>query len=70
MPGTSRRRMLTLALSVALFPTAFAGRANAQDNKVIQIGSGPTGGTDFLFGGLIANAISNPPGSRECDKGS
>lgn len=69
MAGTSRRRMLTLALSAALIPIAVAGRANAQDNKVIQIGSGPTGGTDFLFGGLIANAVSNPPGSRECDKG-
>ncbi|TAL01860.1 MAG: TAXI family TRAP transporter solute-binding subunit [Rhodospirillaceae bacterium] len=69
MPGTSRRRMLTLALSMALIPAAIAGRAAAQDTKVIRIGSGPTGGTDFLFGGLVANAISNPPGSRECDRG-
>jgi TRAP transporter TAXI family solute receptor len=47
-----------------------AGRALAQEaTKVIRIGSGPTGGTDFLFGGLVGNAISNPPGSRECEKG-
>lgn len=46
--------------------------APAQDRdttKVIRIGAGPTGATDFPFGGLIANAISNPPGSRECDRG-
>jgi len=41
----------------------------AQDMKVIRIGAGPTGATDFPFGGLVANAISNPPGSRECDRG-
>ena len=41
----------------------------AQEMKVMRIGAGPTGATDFPFGGLIANAISNPPGSRECDRG-
>lgn len=35
----------------------------------MRIGAGPTGATDFPFGGLIANAISNPPGSRECERG-
>ena len=39
------------------------------ETKVIRIGAGPTGATDFPFGGLIANAISNPPGSRECERG-
>jgi len=46
--------------------------AAAQDNKetrVMRIGAGPTGTTDFPFGGLVANAISNPPGSRDCDRG-
>nr|WP_096703862.1 TAXI family TRAP transporter solute-binding subunit [Magnetospirillum sp. 15-1] len=43
--------------------------AAAQDIRFFQIGTGPTGETRFAFGGLIANAISNPPGSRECDKG-
>lgn len=47
-----------------------SGPAVAQEStKVIRIGAGPTGATDFPFGGLIANAISNPPGSRECDRG-
>mgnify|MGYP000271223761 CR=1 FL=1 len=32
-------------------------------------GTGGAGGTYFPIGGTIANAISNPPGSRACDKG-
>jgi len=59
--------VVPMGLATALLPST--GTAFAQDTKVIRIGSGPTGGTDFLFGGLVANAISNPPGSRECEKG-
>ena len=69
-PRVSRRRIMAYALGLTLAPAVMARRAAAQDTtKVIRIGSGPTGATEFLFGGLIANAISNPPGSRECDKG-
>jgi TRAP transporter TAXI family solute receptor len=53
----------------ALIMVAGTGFALAQDTKVIRIGAGPTGVTDFPFGGLVANAISNPPGSRDCDRG-
>jgi TRAP transporter TAXI family solute receptor len=45
------------------------GGAVAQDIKFFRIGTGGTAGTYYPIGGLIANAISNPPGSRECDKG-
>lgn len=45
------------------------GMAAAQDIRFFQIGTGPTGETGFAFGGQVANAISNPPGSRDCDKG-
>jgi uncharacterized protein len=48
---------------------AMAAGATAQDIRFFQIGTGPTGETRFSFGGLVANAISNPPGSRECDRG-
>ena len=55
------------ALGVAL---AFAsGAAVAQEIKFFRIGTGGTAGTYYPIGGLIANAISNPPGSRACDKG-
>ena len=45
------------------------GAALAQDMKFFRIGSGSAGGTYFPIAGLIANAISNPPGSRPCEEG-
>ena len=48
---------------------ALGGYAQAQEMKFFRIGTGGAGGTYFPIGGLIANAISNPPGSRPCDKG-
>jgi uncharacterized protein len=41
----------------------------AQDMRYFQIGTGTTGGTYFQIGGLLANIISNPPGSLDCDRG-
>jgi hypothetical protein len=49
--------------------TLAGGATQAQDMKFWRIGTGGAGGTYFPIGGLIANAISNPPGSRPCDKG-
>src|SRR5262245_24504871 len=43
--------------------------AAAQDITFFRIGTGGTSGTYFPIGGLIANAISNPPGSRSCADG-
>ncbi len=43
--------------------------AEAQEMKFFRIGTGSAGGTYFPIGGIIANGISNPPGSRPCDKG-
>lgn len=57
------------AAAVALAGAIVAGAALAQDIKFFRIGTGGTAGTYYPIGGLIANAISNPPGSRECDKG-
>jgi hypothetical protein len=62
----------TLVNSAAVL--AFAGAvlatvAVAQDIKFFRIGTGGTAGTYYPIGGLLSNAISNPPGSRECDKG-
>ena len=41
----------------------------AQDMKFFRITSGSAGGTYFPISGLIANAISSPPGSRSCGEG-
>lgn len=45
------------------------GFADAQQMKFFRIGTGGTAGTYYPIGGIIANAISNPPGSRPCEKG-
>lgn len=40
-----------------------------REPKVFRIGTGTPGGTYFTMGALIAHAISNPEGSRECSRG-
>lgn len=54
-----------LALGLATSATS----AVAQDMSFFRIGTGGTAGTYYPIGGLLANAISNPPGSRPCDQG-
>ncbi len=60
-----------LAASGALLatPAMRAARAQAQDITFFRILTGGTVGTYFPIGGVIANAISNPPGSRPCSEG-
>jgi TRAP transporter TAXI family solute receptor len=54
---------------VGLFAAGAASSSQAQDITFFRIGTGGTAGTYFPIGGLIANAISNPPGSRPCADG-
>ncbi len=60
-----KKRSIALATAGLLL----AGSVAAQEMIFFRIGTGGAGGTYFPIGGIIANAISNPPGSRECDKG-
>jgi TRAP transporter TAXI family solute receptor len=46
---------------VAVAGAVAATLAVAQDNKFFRIGTGGTAGTYYPIGGMIANAISNPP---------
>lgn len=62
-------RRFARAAAVAVVFMAVQGQAMAQELRFFQLGTGPTGETRFPVGGLIANALSNPPGSRECEKG-
>jgi len=62
----NRRSALLGGLGAAAFGTL---PARAQDITFFRIGTGGTAGTYFPIGGLIANAISNPPGSRACADG-
>ncbi|MGB3244242.1 MAG: TAXI family TRAP transporter solute-binding subunit [Sulfitobacter sp.] len=64
--------MLTLLKKAALGAVLMAGIATsaaAQDIKFFTIGTGGTAFTYYPVGGVIANAISKPPGSRECGEG-
>ncbi|SHL47677.1 hypothetical protein SAMN05444414_11571 [Roseovarius marisflavi] len=60
--------MRTLAAG-AVVAVGLAGAAAAQDLKFFTIGTGGTAYTYYPVGGVIANAISKPPGSRPCDEG-
>ncbi|QPM91953.1 TAXI family TRAP transporter solute-binding subunit [Pseudooceanicola algae] len=60
---------LTLLAGMAVAATLTAGSASAQDMSFFRIGTGGTAGTYYPIGGLLANAISSPPGSRACDEG-
>ena len=56
--------------AVALFViVSFAGKTYAAELSFFTIGTGGTAYTYYPVGGMIANAISKPPGSRECGKG-
>ena len=59
-------RILGLAAALAI---AAAGAAGAQEIGFFRIGTGGTAGTYYPIGGLLANAISAPPGSRPCADG-
>lgn len=63
-------RSLLLLVSLALGAAwSLQGEAVAQDAFFFRIGTGSTAGTYYPIGSIIAGAISNPPGSRACDKG-
>jgi len=72
-----RRRLLRSAGAVTAIGAAawLAGGASPwrvaaqEEPQFFRIGTGPTTGSYFNIGSIIANAISNPPGSRPCDAG-
>ena len=66
--ATVRRRRVWAGLAVVVLVMA-TGLAAAQDIRFFRLGTGTTGGTYFPVGGIIASAISGPPGSPPCDFG-
>jgi len=58
-----------LGIAATLAGLGMAGSVVAQDLNFFTIGTGGTGATYYPLGGVIANAVSNPPGSRPCDEG-
>ena len=73
MPLTTRRRnrfrLASAVFGVASCFAVLAGTSAYAESAYFRIGTGASGGTYFPIGGLIANAVSNPPGSRPCDRG-
>ncbi|HEX6144290.1 MAG TPA: TAXI family TRAP transporter solute-binding subunit [Geminicoccaceae bacterium] len=64
---TLRTRALVTGGAVAA--VVAGGVALAQQPQFFRIASGSAGGTYFPIAGLLANAISHPPGSRPCEEG-
>ena len=62
-------KTIKAAVLGAVLAGGFVGSAIAQDLKFFTIGTGGTAYTYYPVGGVIANAISKPPGSRACEEG-
>jgi TRAP transporter TAXI family solute receptor len=71
------RGVLGAVLALLVVGAVASAAVTAQDYEIarsdgirfFRIGTGSTGGTYFPIGGAIANAISNPPGSPDCEHG-
>ncbi|WP_299436662.1 TAXI family TRAP transporter solute-binding subunit [uncultured Rhodospira sp.] len=66
--GLGAATLPALALSVAR-PGRAQDPQTAIGERFMRIGTGSPAGYYFPIGGMIANAISRPPGSRPCEKG-
>jgi TRAP transporter TAXI family solute receptor len=64
-----QKLLLARAFVLGFVGAVVVSAATAQDIKFFRIGTGGTAGTYYPIGGLLANAISNPPGSRPCAEG-
>jgi TRAP transporter TAXI family solute receptor len=66
-----RRRLLArgAAIVVSTILASSAGLAAMDELEFFRIGTAATTGTYFQIGGLLAGAISKPPGSRDCEHG-
>ena len=63
------KNLLKFFSVLLLITSSFVGKAISNELTFFTIGTGGTAYTYYPVGGMIANAISKPPGSRECGKG-
>ncbi len=66
IPVSRRRALARVATALALLA---ARPSAAQETRFFRIATGSPTASYFPIGGLIANVISNPPGSRDCEEG-
>ena len=57
-----------LVLAAAMMVAPVAGWA-MEELRFFRIGTAATSGTYFQIGGVLASAISKPPGARDCERG-
>lgn len=62
-------RTFSKIIILSAFGGMLANAAAAQETTFFRIGTGPTADTLYAVGAAIAAGISNPPGSRPCDRG-
>ncbi len=68
--GIGGAALFVMLMAAAVFTLLPAPGPKADEElRYFRIGTGATGASYFTIGALIANAISNPPGSRACDRG-
>lgn len=65
--------LLTLVTTLAVSGEVSLAEDDVSDKgprkSFFRIGTSPVGESHFLIGGILANALSNPAGSRSCAKG-
>jgi TRAP transporter TAXI family solute receptor len=66
---TRRTFLTTVAGAAMLWPLRGAFSQEDAPLRFLRIGTASTAGTYFPIGGILANAISHPPGSRPCARG-
>ena len=64
-----RRRALAVLAGLCAASVPVVTWAADQENRFLRIGTGNVNGTYYQIGGLLADIVSNPPGSRPCDRG-
>ena len=69
--GLAAVLVAALACAAPFLPLDFSAAppATAQDVAFFRIATGASQSLYFAIGGLLASAISNPPGSRNCEEG-
>lgn len=63
-----RNFLLSIGVVLALC-NSFASAQGTEEMQFFRIGTGGVAGTYYPIGGMIAHAISNPPGDRPCNQG-
>jgi uncharacterized protein len=58
-----------LFLGIALLAVGTVAAAAMNELQFFRIGTAATTGTYFQIGGVLASAITKPPGSRDCERG-